>query len=82
MSEKKFDPEELVDFTAPLDPTGERQEIVLGVNGETIRVKRGESVKIKAKFLEVWKHSNQQAMAARATMAKAQESSRAPMLEM
>ncbi len=85
MSEKtsKIEPmEELVDFTAPLDPTGERQEIILGVNGETIRVKRGSSVKIKRKFLEVWEHAGEQAMTARATMEKAQEGGKAPLLAM
>lgn len=79
---KTLDPEELVDFTAPMDPTGERQDILLSVNGETIRVKRGSTVRIKRKFLEVWNNAAAQTMAARAAMERAQEGSRAPALEM
>ena len=63
MSETKnkvLDPEELVDFTAPMDPTGARQDILLAVNGETVRVKRGSTVQIKRKFLEVWNNAAEQ----------------------
>lgn len=76
MSEKvtKTDPmEELVDFTAPMDPAGEKRDVLISVNGETIRVQRGSTVRIKRKFLEVWENANKQAMAARAAMEKAQE---------
>ena len=75
MSEAKnkiLDPEELVDFTAPMDPTGARRDILLAVNGETVRIQRGTTVRIKRKFLEVWDNANAQAMAARAAMEKAQ----------
>ena len=81
MSEKKFDPEELVDFTAPFDPTGEKQDIILSVNGETSRVKRGEAVEIKWKFLEVWDNAQQQANSARKTMEAAVKASQKPMAE-
>ncbi len=74
--------EEEVDFIAPLDPTGRSMDVILGVNGETIRVKRGVPVKIKRKFLEVWNHSNEQAMAAQQVMAQAQEASRDPVAKM
>lgn len=71
---KKNDPmEELVDFTAPVDPTGEKHDILLSVNGETVRVKRGSTVKLKRKFLEVWENAAAQAAAARMTMERAQE---------
>lgn len=76
MSEKvtKTDPmEELVDFTAPMDPTGEKRDVLISVNGETIRVQRGSTVRIKRKFLEVWDNAGKQALAARAAMEKAQE---------
>ena len=85
MSESKnkvLDPEELVDFTAPMDPTGAKRDILLAVNGETVRVKRGSTVQLKRKFLEVWNNAAAQAMAARATMERAQEGSRAPALDM
>lgn len=76
------DPEELVDFTAPYDPTGAAREILLSVNGETVRVKRGETVKLKRKFVEVWENANAQTAAARMTMEKAMESGKTPLLEM
>lgn len=44
--------EELVEYTAPLDPRGEFRDLVVGVNGEFIRIQRGVSVQIKRKFLE------------------------------
>ena len=69
---KVLDPEELVEFTAPMDPTGAKRDILLAVNGETVRIRRGTTVRVKRKFLEVWNNSNAQAMAARAAMEKAQ----------
>ena len=75
MSETKnkvLDPEELVDFTAPMDPTGAKRDVLLAVNGETVRIQRGTTVRIKRKFLEVWNNAAAQAMAARAAMEKAQ----------
>lgn len=45
--------DKLVDFTAPLLPGQERQDLIVGVNGEIIRIRRGQSVKIKAKFVRV-----------------------------
>ena len=68
---KTLDPEELVEFTAPMDPTGARQDILLSVNGETVRVKRGSTVQLKRKFLEVWNNAAEQTMAARAVMEQA-----------
>lgn len=83
MSEKKLEPmEELVDFTAPFDPADSRGEVLLGVNGQVVRVKRGESVRIKRKFLQAWENANAQAAAARAVMDQARQSGRAPLLEM
>ena len=70
---KTLDMEELVDFTAPMDPTGVKRDILLAVNGESVRIQRGASVRIKRKFLEVWNNASAQAMAARATMEKAQK---------
>lgn len=91
MSEKKneaqaavpLDPmEELVDFTAPFDPTDSRGEVLLGVNGQVVRVKRGATVRLKRKFVQAWEDANAQAAAARETMDRARRSGRAPMLEM
>lgn len=65
MSEKTketaaLDPEELVDYTAPIDPEGKRRDMVVGVNGEIIRIQRGRPVKIKRKFLEAIENATRQ----------------------
>lgn len=64
MATKKQNPnEELVDYMAPLG-TGTKKDIVVGVNGETIRIKRGVRVKIKKKFLKVLQQAADQEYAA------------------
>ncbi len=52
--------EELVSYTAPCAPRGRRQDILAAVNGEFIRIRRGETVQIKRKFLEVLENAAQQ----------------------
>lgn len=52
--------EELVDYIAPLLPGQDNQDQLAGVNGEFIRIKRGELVKIKAKFVEVLNNAAKQ----------------------
>lgn len=79
---KAADPEELVSFTAPIDPTGQQQDIILGVNGETIRIQRGATVEIKRKFVEVWENSTRQRSAAYRAMEAAAKGSQAPIAEM
>ncbi len=76
------DPEELVDFTAPYDPTGEKRDIFLAVNGETVRVKRGETVKIKRKFVEAWNNSLAQTIEARRAQEKARDQAKTPLMNM
>jgi hypothetical protein len=49
----KPDMDELVDFTAPLMPDLRDDTIQACVNGEYIRIKRGEPVKIKRKHYNV-----------------------------
>lgn len=56
--------EELVDYTAPLLPNLRKRDILVGVNGETLRIKRGVSVKIKRKFYEALQNAAQQEFAA------------------
>ena len=82
MAIKKVNPnEELVEYTAPLAP-GSRQDVLVSVNGETIRIKRGSRVKIKRKFLKVLNQSADQEFAAYKEMEAAQRRSRRPMAEM
>lgn len=79
----KLDPmEELVEFSAPLDPTGTNQDVLLSVNGETVRVKRGVTVTVKRKFVQVWDQSSAQRLAAHKIMEKAQEGAKAPAMAM
>lgn len=64
-SAPKVDPmEELVDYTAPLLPNLKKRDILVGVNGETLRIKRGVPVKIKRKFYEALQNAAQQEFAA------------------
>lgn len=71
---KKQDPnEELVDYMAPLMGSATRKEVVVGVNGELIRIKRGVRVKIKKKFYRVLQQAADQELAAYQTMERAQE---------
>lgn len=71
---KKQNPnEELVDYMAPLMGSATRKEVVVGVNGELIRIKRGVRVKIKKKFYRVLQQAADQELAAYRTMERAQE---------
>ena len=78
MAEKKTaaaelpDPEELVEYPRPIDMTGRTTDLVVGVNGEMIRIMNGETVHIKRKFLEVIQNSERQRMQALLTMNQAQ----------
>ena len=56
--------EELVDYTAPLLPNLKKRDILVGVNGETLRIKRGVHVKIKRKFYEALQNAAAQEFAA------------------
>ena len=58
------DPEEYVSFTAPPPINEGDDDLFLSVNGENVRVRRGETVKIKRKFVEVWEHAEEQRRAA------------------
>lgn len=67
--------EELVDYMAPVILGKADQTIFCQVNGENIRIKRGEKVKIKRKFKEVLDNAEAQEMAAYAYMEGAQRGS-------
>ena len=57
----------------PLMGSATRKEVVVGVNGELIRIKRGVRVKIKKKFYRVLQQAADQELAAYRTMERAQE---------
>lgn len=56
--------EELVDYTAPLLPNLKKRDVLVGVNGELVRIKRGVPVKIKRKHYEALQNAAAQEFAA------------------
>lgn len=56
--------EELVDYTAPLLPNLKKRDILVGVNGEVLRIKRGVPVKIKRKHYEALQNAAEQEFSA------------------
>lgn len=74
LASTKADPmEELVDYTAPLLPNLRKRDILVAVNGETLRIKRGVPVKIKRKFYEVLQNAAAQEFAALETRQEIQK---------
>ena len=73
VNKKQDSNEELVDYMAPLMGSATRKDVVVGVNGELIRIKRGVRVKIKKKFYRVLQQAADQELAAYRTMERAQE---------
>jgi hypothetical protein len=59
-----YDPDELVDYVAPLLPGTSQADVFCAVNGETCVIKRGIPVKIKRKFYDVLMNANAQQLAA------------------
>ena len=63
--EPTVDPgEELVEYTAPLLPHLKKRDILVGVNGEMLRIQRGVPVKIKRKYYEAIQNAAAQEFAA------------------
>ena len=79
---KKYDPDELVNYTAPLMPGGKQKDIFCAVNGETCVIKRGIPVEIKRKFYEVLMNAQAQQVSAYQTMANIQKQSNKAAAEM
>ncbi len=67
--------EEYVDFLIPR-VTPDDRPVFLGVNGESVRVVPGETVRVRRAFAEVWASAQAQTRAAWETCARAQEASR------
>lgn len=66
--------EDYVDFMIPFG--GDTKPVLIGVNGEFIRVLPGVTVSIKRKFAEAWNNSQAQERVAWETQRRAQEASR------
>lgn len=52
--------EDLVEYSAPLIGMEKRRDILVSVNGETIRIQRGQTVRIKRKFQEALNNAARQ----------------------
>ena len=77
---KKRENEELVAYKAPL-LGGNRQDIIVGINGELLRIRRGVTVQIPKKYVKVLEQAAAQEEAAYNERKKAQENS-APLTRM
>ena len=60
MAKHQAEMDELVEVKLFKDTGKYKDDVFVGVNGETIAIKRGELVKIKRKFAEVLDHSEHQ----------------------
>ena len=79
---KVYDPNELVDYMAPLLPGNKQKDVFCAVNGETCVVKRGVPVKIKRKFYDALQNAQAQQYAAYKAMADIQKKGEKPAAEM
>ena len=66
--------EDYIDFLIPRAAPDDRP-VFLGVNGESIRVVPGETVRVKRKFAEAWRNAQAQELVARETCRRAQAAS-------
>ena len=73
--------EAYVDFVIPRGGIDERA-VLIGVNGEFVRVQPGETVRVKRKFVEAWEHARQQEREAWKAQVKAQEAGRRALAEL
>lgn len=76
------DPEELVDYMVPRGYGEKERDLVVAVNGQGIRIKKGERVQIKRKFVEAIENSLRQRASAEAAMDRAQKASERPVAEL
>ena len=73
--------EEFTDFRIPGTGVDDRPELI-GVNGEFIRVRPGETVRVRRKFVEAWENAQAQEREAWRTRQRAQEASRRALAEL
>lgn len=67
--------EEYVEFQIPFNGA-DTKPVLIGVNGDFVRIKPGETVSVKRKYVEAWQHAKQQERAAWQAQARAQSASR------
>lgn len=73
--------EEYVDFMIPRTSPEDRP-VLIGCNGEFIRVKPGETVTVRRKFVEVWMNAQIQKREAWKTQSAAQAASKKALAEL
>ena len=76
------DPNEEVAYNAPLLPGRTQKDIFVCVNGESLRLKRGMTHKIKRKFAEALDNANAQTMAIYNTIDETKKKGEKPLAEM
>lgn len=67
--------EEYVEFQIPFNGA-DTKPVLIGVNGEFVRIRPGETVSVKRKFIEAWQHAKAQERDAWQAQARAQNASR------
>ncbi|HCO62350.1 MAG TPA: hypothetical protein DIT49_02685 [Clostridiales bacterium] len=70
--------EELVEFFAPYADASQRQDLLVAVNGQTLRIRRGVPVRIPKKFYKVIRAAMEQERVARNAMEQAQRRGEEP----
>lgn len=81
-TKKAYDPDELVDYMAPLMAGHKQKDIFVAVNGETCVVKRGIPVQIKRKFYDALMNAQAQQVAAYQAMVQIKQQGAKPSAEM
>lgn len=81
-TEKAYNPDELVSYTAPLLPGNRQKDVFCAVNGETCVIKRGVPVQIKRKFYDALMNAQTQQVAAYKAMAEIKKKGEKPAAEM
>lgn len=88
MSEKKektvakVDPNEKVEYFAPLLSGRTQKDIFVCVNGESLQLKRGMKHMIKRKFVEALENANEQTMSIYNTIADTKKKGEKPLADM
>ena len=74
--------EEDVSYTAPYGATADEQPIFVAVNGDSVRIQRGETVTIKRKFYEVLRNAAEQERASKRYQRLAQQGALNPVINL
>lgn len=76
------DPNEEVEYYAQLLPGRTQKDIIVIVNGDSLRLQRGMKHKIKRKFVEALDNANEQTMSIYNTIAETKKKGEKPLADM